>query len=159
LKKFGSNNRTKQKFIIAKIHEKISNCRKDFLQKISTTIINENQVIILEDLNIKSMMKDTFKSLARNIGDVSWGEFSNILKYKSEWYGKYLIEVDPRNTSKMCSNCHEVNKELTLEIREWQCKHCHVKHDRDINATHNILRIGMEHPEFKKALKGSLKAA
>jgi putative transposase len=152
LKKKGSNNRKKSKLKVAKIHERISNCRKDFLHKTSSKLINENQVIMIEDLNVESMMKDTFKSLARNIGDVSWSEFINILTYKAEWYGKYVFKVDPRNTSKMCSNCHEINKELTLDIRKWQCKHCHSIHDRDINAARNVLRIGKELPEYKKAL-------
>ena len=152
LKKKGSNNRNKVKFRLAKVHEKIANSRKDSLHKISKQIIDENQVIFLENLAIKSMMEESNRNLARNIGDVSWGEFVTILKYKSDLYGKYVFEVNPAYTSRICSNCFEINNELQLSDRAWQCLHCQIEHDRDINAARNILRIGQELPEYKKAL-------
>jgi len=79
-----------------------------------------------------------------------------MLKYKSDLYGRYVFEVDPKNTSKMCSSCLAINNNLKLNIRKWQCKHCHVKHDRDINAARNVLRIGKGLPEYKKALNGDI---
>jgi putative transposase len=114
-------------------------------------------VIIVEDLNVENMKIDTYRSLARNISDVSWAEFFRMLDYKSLWRGKYYIEVNPRNTSKKCSVCGKINKNLKLSDREWQCKHCHSKHDRDFNASINILYIGLkklgqELPEFQNAL-------
>ena len=159
LKKKGSNNRKKTKFKLAKIYEKITNCRNDILHKISKEIIYENQVIFLEKLNVKSMMQNSNPNLARNISDVSWGNFINMLKYKADLYGKYVFEVPPEYTSKMCSNCYEINNDLELSNRTWQCKHCQAKHDRDVNAARNVLRIGQELPEYQQALNGSLRAA
>jgi putative transposase len=75
-----------------------------------------------------------------------------MLKYKSELYGKYIFEINPRNTSKICSNCYEVNSDLKLKDREWKCNGCHTKHDRDINAACNILRLGQGLPEYKALL-------
>ena len=152
-----SENYSKMKLRIAKLHEYISNCRKDFLHKLSSNIVNDNQVIIVEDLNVENMKTDTYKSLARNISDVSWSEFFRMLEYKSLWRGKYYIKVNPRNTSKKCSICGKINKNLKLSDREWQCSHCHSKHDRDFNASINILKLGFkklgqELPEFQNAL-------
>ena len=152
LKKKVSSNRNKVKFQLARVHEKIANSRKDNLHKISKKIIDENQVIFLEDLSVKSMMQESYRNLARNIGYVSWGEFVTMLKYKSDLYGKYVFEVNPAYTSRMCSNCFEINNKLQLSDRVWQCKHCQIEHDRDINAACNILRIGQELPEYQKAL-------
>ena len=160
LKKKGSNNREKFKFKLAKLHQKIRNCRIDNLHKISKEIINNNQVIFLEDLNIKSMLSgsncNSNANLNRSIADASWRTLIDMLKYKSDLYGRYVFEVDPKNTSKMCSSCLTINNNLKLNIRKWQCKHCKTKHDRDINAARNVLRIGKGLPEYKNALNGDI---
>ena len=147
--KKGSNNYNKMKLCIAKLNEYIKNCRLDFLNKQSSRIINENQVIFVEDLNIKNLQQKSNHNMNRLIGDASWSTFLRMLTYKAEFRGKYLIKVNPKNTSKMCSCCKEINKELKLEDREWQCKHCYTNHDRDINAAKNIKLIGQELPEYK----------
>lgn len=140
-KQKGSNNRLKAKLKLAKYHEKITNQRKDFLHKLSSKLVGENQAICIEDLNIKGMMKN--HNLARSIGNASWSEFMEMLTYKSEWYGKNLIQIgrfDP--SSKMCSKCGNINNELTLKDRKWVCK-CGANHDRDINAAQNIKNFGL----------------
>ncbi|MBD3212177.1 MAG: IS200/IS605 family element transposase accessory protein TnpB [Candidatus Lokiarchaeota archaeon] len=139
-----SNNYYRMKLRIAKLHEYISNCRKDFLHKESLRLIDENQAIFLEDLDVKGLQEKSNKIMNRNISDVSWGEFVRILEYKANWYGRDIVKIDPRNTSKMCSVCKKINAELALSDREWQCKHCHSKHDRDINAAKNIYRSGTD---------------
>ena len=154
LKKKGSKNRMKTKLLLAKVHEKISNKRKDYLHKVSKKIINENQVIFLEDLNINKMLEKSHGNLSRQISDMSWRALIDMLKYKGDLYGKYVFEVNPKNTSKMCSTCRNIKEELKLSEREWQCKHCHSHHDRDFNASMNVLKLGQELPEYK-ALKAS----
>src|SRR5690606_18642132 len=156
LKKKGSNNRKKQRLKVAKLHEKITNKRKDYLHKLSRKIINENQIIIIEKLNVKNMLETSHASLARNISDVSWSIFTTMLKYKADFYGKSVFEIDPKNTSKMCNNCKKINTKLTLKDRKWKCKSCGLQHDRDINAAKNILEIGQELPEYK-ALNSNVK--
>jgi putative transposase len=141
----GGKNRTKAKLVVAKIHEKISNVRKDFLHKLSHKLTHENQVnsIVIEDLNISGMLKN--HKLAKSISDCSWSEFVRQLKYKSEWYGKNLIKIGRfEPSSKLCSNCGTINHELTLKDREWTCKECGTIHDRDINASINIKNIGLD---------------
>lgn len=139
-KKKGSANRKKANLKVAKIHEKIANARRDFLHKLTSKLVGENQAIIVEDLKIKDMMQNSY--LAQSIGDVSWSEFIRQLEYKAEWYGVHLIKVDPKNTSKTCSNCGYINKNLRLEHRCWECPVCDTEHDRDVNAAKNILRRG-----------------
>lgn len=141
-KQKGSKNREKARIKLARIHEKIVNQRKDFLQKTSTEIIRENQTIILEDLNIAGMMKN--HCLARAIGEIGWSTFKTYLQYKSEWYGKNLIFIgrfDP--SSKMCSKCGTLKKDLSLKDREWKCEKCNSIHDRDLNAAQNIKNFGL----------------
>ena len=141
-KQKGSKNREKARIKLAKIHEKIANQRKDFLQKTSTEIIRENQTIILEDLNVVGMMKN--HCLARAIGEIGWSTFKTYLQYKSEWYGKNLIFIgrfDP--SSKMCSKCGTLKKDLSLKDREWKCEKCNSIHDRDLNAAQNIKNFGL----------------
>ena len=117
-------------------HEKITNKRKDFLNKLSSKIISENQTICIEDLNIQGMLKNPHLSQA--ISDVSWSEFIRQLKYKSEWCGKNLIQCGRfEATSKICS-CGYKNNYLKLSDRNWVCKSCGTKHDRDILAANNI---------------------
>jgi len=131
--------RTKQK--LALLHEKIANQRKDFLHKISSIMIRDNQSIAIEYLNISGMIKN--HNLAQAIADVSWSEFIRMLEYKSEWYGRNIIKIGRfEPSSKMCSACGRVNKELTLKDREWTCI-CGTNHDRDINAAINIKNFAL----------------
>ena len=142
-KKKQSKNREKSRKLLAKQYERVTNQRNDFLHKISTKIIRENQTIILEDLNVSGMMKN--HKLAKSISDVSWNTFIQYLKYKSEWYGRNLFFIDRfEPSSKKCNNCGSINSNLTLEDRNWICEVCNTEHDRDINAAINIKKIGLE---------------
>ena len=126
--------RTKKK--LAKLHENVVNKRKDFLHKVSTKLIRENQTIALETLAVKNMVKN--HNLAQAISDASWSTFVSMLEYKAEWYGKNILRIGQfAPSSKTCSCCGTINKELTLKDREWTCV-CGVKHDRDVNAAINI---------------------
>jgi len=137
-----SNNYYKQKLIVAKLHERISNQRSDYLHKISTSIIKRYDTVVLEDLNIKGMMAN--RPLALSIGEVGWNQFELMLKYKAEWYGKNLLYIGRfEPSSKTCSNCGTINKELKLQHREWTCLDCKTTHDRDANAATNIKKIGL----------------
>lgn len=141
-KQKGSNRRNKAKLAVAKYHYKVANQRKDFLHKLSTKIIRENQTIVLEDLNVEGMMKN--HKLAKAIGSVSWSEFTRQLEYKANWYGKNIIYIGRfEPSSKLCSNCGWKNIELKLSDRVWQCKECGIDHDRDVNAAINIKKFGL----------------
>lgn len=142
-KKKGSNNRNKQRIRVAKVYEKITNQRNDFLQKISTMLISENQVICIEDLKIKNMVRN--RKLARCISSVSWGRFFNMLEYKANWYGNQIIKVPTMYpSSQTCSCCGYKNPLVkNLAVRKWECPNCHTKHDRDTNASINILNKGL----------------
>ncbi|WP_331667636.1 IS200/IS605 family element RNA-guided endonuclease TnpB [Acetoanaerobium noterae] len=142
-KKKGSNNRYKARLKVAKLHEKIANQRKDFLHKLSTKLIRENQTIVMEDLSVKNMMKN--HKLAKAISEVSWYQFRLMLDYKSKWYGREII-IAPSNyaSSQLCSNCGYKNTDVKdLKIREWKCPSCGSVHDRDINASKNLLKLAM----------------
>lgn len=139
-KKKGSNNRKKAVIILAKKHKKVSEQRKDFLHKLSTKLIRDNQSISVENLNIRGMVRN--HKLAKSISDAGWGVFKNMLRYKSEWYGRTYNEVNPKNTSKICSVCGNVNDDMDLSVREWVCSVCRTKHNRDGNAAVNVKNRG-----------------
>ena len=139
---FEARNYQKQKRKIARLHEKVMNQRNDFLNKLSTEIIKNHDMICIEDLNTKGMLRN--HKLAKSISDVSWSSFVTRLQYKADWYGRKIIEVDKWfPSSQICSNCGHKDGKKSLEIREWTCPVCHVHHDRDINASINILTEGL----------------
>ncbi len=141
-KQKGSKNRNKARKKVAKVHLKINRCREDFHHKLSRKIVDENQVIVVENLNIKGMVKN--HCLSQSISQVGWGQFLTMLKYKAEMAGKVYQEVDRFfPSSKACNNCLNVVGNLPLEIRQWQCQSCGRNHDRDINAAMNIRDEGL----------------
>jgi putative transposase len=143
-KEKGSNNWYKTKKKLAKVHEKIANIRLDFLHKFSTKIIEENQLIAVETLKVKNMLKNS--NLAKSISDVSWSKFIELLTYKAKWYGRDLIKIDTFfASSQLCNNCGYKNEKIKdLNIRKWKCPECGEVHDRDINASINILNEGLK---------------
>ena len=143
-----SSNYKKQTKKIAKLHEKISNIRNDFSNKLSTQIINDNQVIISEDLQISNMIKN--HNLAKSIADVGWSDFMRKLDYKAKWYGRTYHKINTwYASSQTCSECGAINKKVKLlSIREWVCEECGAVHDRDENASKNILAQGLRELEL-----------
>lgn len=141
-KQKGSANRRKAKLRVARIHAKIADSRKDFSHKLSSRLVNENQVIAIETLAVSNMQKN--HTLAKSISDASWSEFVRQLEYKSEWYGRKLVGIDRwYPSSKRCSDCGHTLKSLPLNVREWTCPECGSVHDRDINAARNVLAAGL----------------
>ncbi len=133
----GSNSRNKARILVAKVHEKVANARKDYLHKLSRRLVDENQVIAVEDLHVKGMMRN--HCLAKSIGDAGWGAFTTMLKYKTEQAGKGYIEVNRFfPSSKACSCCLHVQPSMPLQTRSWRCDKCGALHDRDFNAAKNI---------------------
>jgi putative transposase len=145
-----SKNYKKQSKKIAKVHEKIKNIRIDFSNKLSTQIINENQIIISEDLQISNMIKN--HCLAKSITDVGWSDFMIKLEYKAKWYGRIYHKINTWfASSQTCSDCGSINKKVKLlSIREWVCKDCGSIHDRDYNAAKNILQQGLKELRLKR---------
>ena len=137
-----AKNYQKQKKKVARLNEKVINQRTDFLNKLSTEIVKNHDIICIEDLSTKGMLKN--HKLAKNISDVSWSSFVAKLQYKAEWYGRIIIKVDPWfPSSQLCSVCGHKDGKKSLSIREWSCPVCHTHHDRDINASKNILAEGL----------------
>ena len=162
-KQKGSNNRHKARLMVAKVHAQITDTRKDFLHKLTTQLVRENQTIVVENLAIKNMVKN--HKLAGSISDASWGELIRQLAYKCEWYGRELIEIDRWFPStKRCGSCGHIVDKMPLNVREWECPKCGANHDRDINASKNILAAGLAvsvcganiRPD-KDSLKGQLR--
>ncbi|MHC5934933.1 RNA-guided endonuclease InsQ/TnpB family protein [Nostoc sp.] len=138
----GSNNRQKARLRVAKVHTEISDARNDFLHKLTTRLVRENQTIAVEDLAVKNMVKN--RKLALSISDASWGELVRQLEYKSDWYGRTFVKIDRWfPSSKRCGHCGYIVDKLPLNIREWDCPKCSTHHDRDINASKNILAAGL----------------
>lgn len=139
----GSSNRNKARIKVARCHEKIVNQRKDFLNKTSTEIIKNYDIICLETLKIKNMVKN--HKMAKSISDVSWGEFVRQIQYKADWYGRLVQRVDTYfPSSQLCNVCGYKNSDTkNSRLREWECPQCHTVHDRDVNASNNILNEGL----------------
>lgn len=141
-KQKGSSNRNKARIVVAKVHQKISSCREDFLHKLSRKLVDENQVIVVENLAVTNMVKN--HKLAKSISDASWGMFCTMLKYKAEWDGKTYLEIDRFfPSSKTCHVCLNQVESLPQNVREWTCSKCQTRHDRDINAAVNIRDEGL----------------
>ena len=142
-KQKGSNNRQKAKLRVQKLHTKVTNQRKDYLHKISNEITNQYDIICLETLNVKGMIKN--KNLSKSIADVAWSEFMRQLEYKATWKGKTIIKIDKWfPSSQICSNCGATTGKKPLGVRKFDCPHCNTKNiDRDINASINIRNYGL----------------
>ena len=164
-KQKGSKNREKARIKVAKIHLKISDSRKDFLHKTTTQLVRENQTIAVESLAVKNMVKN--HKLALAISDSGWSELIRQLDYKCRWYGRTLVAIDRWfPSSKRCSSCGRIVDKMPLNIREWTCPKCGCNHDRDVNASKNILAAGLAvsvcgatvRPEQSKSVKaGAMK--
>ena len=147
----GSKNREKARLRFAKLNEKIRNRKLNFLHDVTNHLIDENQVIVMEDLNVKEMVRN--HKLAESISEVNWGEFRRMLTYKAAWHGRQLVFIDRfYPSSKRCNHCGYIYKELTLKDRQWVCPKCGSLIDRDYNAALNILEegeriIGLSSPE------------
>ena len=140
-KKKGSKQYESQRLKVAKLNEKIANCRKDTINKITSRLIYENDVVYLENLNVSGMLKN--HKLAKCILDCSWNELARQLEYKGDWYGCKVFKIDRfYPSSKTCSHCGCIQEKMPLNIRRWTCPDCGTIHDRDINAAINILMEG-----------------
>ncbi|MEH2170110.1 MAG: RNA-guided endonuclease TnpB family protein [Nostoc sp.] len=141
-KQKGSNSRNRYRKVVAKVYERVSNSRQDFLHKLSYKLVSDSQAVIVENLHVKGMVRN--HNLAKAISDVGWGTFTNFLAYKLERKGGKLVEIDRWfPSSKLCSNCFYQISEMPLDVREWTCPHCGIHHDRDGNAAINIRAEGI----------------
>ncbi|MER7729960.1 RNA-guided endonuclease TnpB family protein [Streptomyces erythrochromogenes] len=141
-KEKGSANRTKARIRVAKVHARIADRRRDHLHKLTTRLVRENQTLVIEDLSVRTMQKNP--RLARAISDAAWRELRSMLEYKSTWYGRELITIDRWHpSSKLCSVCGALVREMPLGIRAWRCAGCGAEHDRDENAAINLLAAGL----------------
>ena len=142
-KKKGSRGFENQRLKVARLHEKIANCRADYLHKCSISLVRRYNIICIEDLNVKGMVRN--HRLSKSISDASWGTFISMLVYKAEWNDKRVIKIDRfYPSSQTCSVCGYIHKQTKdLSVRDWECPACHVRQDRDINAARNILRVGV----------------
>jgi putative transposase len=141
-KEKGSKSRDKARILVARVHERVSNVRQDYLHKLSRKLVDDNQVIVVESLNTKGMVRN--HKLAKAISDVGWGMFVNFLQYKLDREGKVLVEIHRWfPSSKLCSNCHYQVDEMPLDVRTWTCPNCGTHHDRDGNAAINIRAEGI----------------
>lgn len=141
-KRKGSKNREKARHKVARLHARINDRRRDYQHKLSTQIIRENQVVCIENLQVKNMVKN--HRLAKAISDVGWSEFTRQLEYKARWYGRTLVKIDKfYPSSKRCHACGHMLDSLSLDIRSWVCPECGIAHDRDINAAKNVLSAGL----------------
>lgn len=141
-KQKGSNRRAKARRLVARAHQRVADARRDHLHKLSRRIVDENQIVVVEDLNVKGMVKNP--NLAKAISDAGWGMFTNFLSYKCEREGKAFIKTNRWfPSSKACSTCGHVCDRMCLEVRHWTCSHCSASHDRDVNAARNIRDEGI----------------
>lgn len=141
-KEKGLTRRKKAKRKVARLHARVADTRRDFLHKLSTRLVNENQVIAVESLSVSNMQKN--RRLAKSISDASWSEFIRQLTYKAHWYGRTLVSVDRwYPSSKRCSECGHTVATMALNVREWSCPGCGSTHDRDVNAARNVLAAGL----------------
>ncbi len=141
-KQKGSANRARARVKVARVHARITDRRRDHLHKLSTRIIRENQTVIIEDLPVRNMVRH--HSLARAISDAAWAELRRQLEYKADWYGRTVIAVDRfYPSSKTCSACGVITAKMPLNIREWKCAACGVRHDRDVNAAKVLCAAGL----------------
>lgn len=141
-KQKGSRNRAKARLKVARLHAKIADCRLDSLHKLSRKLINENQVVCVESLKVKNMIRNP--KLSKAIADASWGEFVRQLEYKGEWSGRSVVAIDQFfPSSKRCSCCGYTMPKMALNVRSWSCPECGINHDRDINAAKNIKAAGL----------------
>jgi putative transposase len=137
----GSANREKARHRVAKVHARIADRRRDFLHKLTSRIVHENQVVVIEDLTVRNLLKNS--KLARAISDAAWTELRSMLEYKCAWYGRELVVIDRWfPSSKLCGSCGTVAAKMPLNVREWTCD-CGTVHDRDVNAARNILAAGL----------------
>ncbi|GAA3848737.1 RNA-guided endonuclease TnpB family protein [Streptomyces phyllanthi] len=135
-------NRRKARQKVAKIHARIADRRRDVLHRLTTRLVRENQTLVIEDLTVRTMVKN--RSLARAISDAAWSQFRSMLEYKAHWYGRDVVAVDRFfPSSKLCSHCGTLQPEMPLNVRTWTCDNCGTAHDRDVNAAKNLLAAGL----------------
>ncbi|MGW0475525.1 RNA-guided endonuclease InsQ/TnpB family protein [Streptomyces coeruleorubidus] len=138
----GSNNRAKARRKVAKVHARIADRRRDHLHKLTTRLVRENQTLVIEDLTVRTMVRN--RKVARAISDAAWAEFRSLLEYKAAWYGREVIAVDRFfPSSRLCSHCGALQDKMPLHVRTWTCDSCGTTHDRDVNAAKNLLAAGL----------------